>query len=79
VMPKHHILSDYFADQGHYFQAFQALQTAYIRLLRNPFYVPDEHDSRRAKVNASLEINSPNFIREVERIGNAWYPGLSTI
>lgn len=56
-------------------QAFQALQTAYIRLLRNPFYLPDDHDSRRAKGAASLEINSPNFIKEVERIGNAWYPG----
>lgn len=58
-----------------FLQAFQALQTAYIRLLRNPFYVPDDHDARRAKVNASLEINSPRFIKEVERIGNAWYPG----
>jgi hypothetical protein len=57
------------------FQAFHALQTAYIRLLRNPFYVPDDHDSRRAKGAASLEINSPNFVKEVERIGNAWYPG----
>ena len=56
-------------------QAFHALQTAYIRLLRNPFYVPDDHDSRRAKGAASLEINSPNFVKEVERIGNAWYPG----
>ncbi|KAM0689584.1 hypothetical protein Q7P36_010455 [Cladosporium allicinum] len=55
--------------------AFHALQTAYIRLLRNPFYVPDDHDSRRAKGAASLEINSPNFVKEVERIGNTWYPG----
>jgi hypothetical protein len=58
-----------------YRQAFHALQTAYIRLLRNPFYVPDDHDSRRAKGAASLEINSPRFVKEVERIGNAWYPG----
>lgn len=56
-------------------QAFQALQTAYIRLLRNPFYVPDDHDPRRAKGAASIEINSPKFVKEVERIGNAWYPG----
>ncbi|RMZ09869.1 hypothetical protein D0860_04074 [Hortaea werneckii] len=60
--------------------AFQALQTAYIRLLRNPFYVPDDHDPKLAKEKrGSLQITSPRFIREVERIGKVWYPGISVI
>ncbi|RMY46846.1 hypothetical protein D0865_09032 [Hortaea werneckii] len=61
-------------------KAFQALQTAYIRLLRNPFYVPDDHDPKLAKEKrGSLQITSPRFIKEVERIGKAWYPGISVI
>ncbi|KAF1824399.1 Sedlin [Dissoconium aciculare CBS 342.82] len=61
--------------------AFQALQTAYINLLRNPFYVPDEHDPRLSSKSrgASLRIESPKFTSEVERIGNAWYPGIASI
>ncbi|KAK5110717.1 hypothetical protein LTR62_005594 [Meristemomyces frigidus] len=59
--------------------AFQALQTAYIRLLRNPFYVPDDHDPRTTKLRGSLEITSSRFIKEVERIGRTWYPGITAI
>ncbi|KAK4549716.1 hypothetical protein LTR36_005017 [Oleoguttula mirabilis] len=59
--------------------AFQALQTAYISLLRNPFYVPDDHDPRATKGGASLQIASPRFIKEVERVGKAWYPGTTAI
>ncbi|KAK5134252.1 hypothetical protein LTR08_006796 [Meristemomyces frigidus] len=59
--------------------AFQALQTAYIRLLRNPFYVPDDHDPRATKGAGSLKITSPKFIKEVERIGKAWYPGIAAL
>ncbi|KAF2166868.1 hypothetical protein M409DRAFT_66417 [Zasmidium cellare ATCC 36951] len=55
--------------------AFQALQTAYVRLLRNPFYVPDDHDSKTAKTRSNLQIDSPKFINEVDRIGRNWYPG----
>ncbi|KAI7331044.1 hypothetical protein KC315_g5353 [Hortaea werneckii] len=54
--------------------------TAYIRLLRNPFYIPDDHDPKLAKEKrGSLQITSPRFIKEVERIGKAWYPGISAI
>lgn len=60
-------------------QAFQALQTAYIRLLRNPFYNPDDHDPRINKTVGSLQITSPNFIKEVDRIGRSWYPGNPTL
>ncbi|GAB7365219.1 hypothetical protein MBLNU230_g6305t1 [Neophaeotheca triangularis] len=60
--------------------AFQALQQAYINLLRNPFYVPDDHDPRKCQdKGASLEIKSPRFEKEVRRIGEAWYPGISTV
>ncbi|EMC97550.1 hypothetical protein BAUCODRAFT_67731 [Baudoinia panamericana UAMH 10762] len=59
--------------------AFQALQTAYIRLLRNPFYVPDEHDPKLHKGRGSLQITSPRFINEVDRIGKAWLPGMTAI
>ncbi|KAK4551946.1 hypothetical protein LTR86_010738 [Recurvomyces mirabilis] len=59
--------------------AFQALQTAYIRLLRNPFYVPDDHDPRTNRNRGSMEITSPRFIKEVERIGKAWYPGITAV
>jgi hypothetical protein len=62
-------------------KAFQALQTAYINLLRNPFYVPDEHDPRLSTKSqgASLQIESPKFTSEVDRIGKAWYPGISAL
>ncbi|KAF2864092.1 Sedlin [Piedraia hortae CBS 480.64] len=59
--------------------AFQALQLAYVRLLRNPFYVPDQHDPKKAQSRGTLEIASPRFIREVERIGKTWYPGISIL
>lgn len=63
------------------YQAFRALQTAYIRLLQNPFYVPDEHTPMAAasgKGNGG-QITSKKFIQEVKRIGEVWKPGLSTV
>ncbi|KXT04201.1 hypothetical protein AC578_108 [Pseudocercospora eumusae] len=56
--------------------AFQALQTAYIRLLRNPFYVPDDHNPKTARSLGNLQIDSPRFTKDVERIGQNWYPGI---
>ena len=58
-------------------QAFRALQTAYVRLLQNPFYVPDEHTPMAAKEGngRGSAITSRKFITEVERIGMAWKPG----
>lgn len=57
--------------------AFRALHTAYIRLLRNPFYDPDEHSPRAPVAEqrlGSMQITSPMFIKEVERIGRSWQP-----
>nr|POF16377.1 trafficking protein particle complex subunit 2-like protein [Quercus suber] len=60
--------------------AFQALQTAYIRLLRNPFYVPNDHDPKLSKnTGASLLITNSKFINDVERIGKNWYPGATDL
>lgn len=58
-------------------QVFKALQSAYISLLQNPFFDPDEHtppDGRGGK-----KITSRKFGAEVRRIGEAWYPGVSVI
>ncbi|EME44809.1 hypothetical protein DOTSEDRAFT_173181 [Dothistroma septosporum NZE10] len=55
--------------------AFQALQTVYMRLLQNPFYTPDDHDPKTAKTRGDLQITSPRFIKEIDRIGKNWYPG----
>ncbi|MDI1487332.1 MAG: hypothetical protein OHK93_006601 [Ramalina farinacea] len=56
--------------------AFKALQTAYIRLLQNPFYKPDEHTPMVAAhgQGKSGEIRSKKFIDEVRRIGDTWTP-----
>ncbi|WPH02209.1 Trafficking protein particle complex subunit 2-like protein [Acrodontium crateriforme] len=59
--------------------AFHAVQTAYIRLLRNPFYVPDEHNPKKAQGTGSLHIASPGFTKEIERIAKIWYPGITTL
>ena len=62
-------------------QAFRALQTAYIRLLQNPFYVPDDHTPMAVASGKgkSSQITSKRFIAEVERIGMTWRPGISII
>ena len=62
-------------------KAFRALQTAYIRLLQNPFYMPDEHTPMAAAsgTGKGSQITSRKFIAEVERIGMAWRPGLANV
>lgn len=65
--------------------AFKAIQKAYVALLRNPFYEPDDHDPVVAMQNGgggaegSLQITSRRFISEVERIGKTWYPGIGAM
>ena len=62
-------------------QAFRALQTAYIRLLQNPFYTPDDHVPMAAAGGRSsgAQIKSRRFIAEVERIGMTWRPGITNV
>ncbi|KAH8670958.1 Sedlin [Xylariales sp. PMI_506] len=48
---------------------FRAVQTAYVGLLQNPFYDPDEHEGRGKR------ISSRRFSEEMRRIGEKWVPG----
>ncbi|KIV99264.1 uncharacterized protein PV09_09034 [Verruconis gallopava] len=60
--------------------AFKALQSAYINLLRNPFYNPDDHaPAPGVKRSGPTHITSPRFIKEVQRIGEAWAPGVTSL
>ncbi|BCS28889.1 uncharacterized protein APUU_70459A [Aspergillus puulaauensis] len=55
--------------------AFRALQTAYIQLLQNPFYCPDDQVTM---TNGAVQASKPShitdekFITEVSRIGSLW-------
>jgi hypothetical protein len=63
-------------------QAFRALQTAYIKLLRNPFYNSDEHSPVSANAEqriGSTQITSRKFVQEVHKIAGAWSPGVTNI
>ncbi|KZF25606.1 Sedlin [Xylona heveae TC161] len=62
--------------------AFRAIQTAYIRLLQNPFYSPDDHTPLEIANNPLLkssQITSKRFIDDMRRIGDAWAPGVTNI
>ena len=63
------------------YKAFKALQTAYIRLLQNPFYVPDDHTPMAVASGGvkGSQITSKKFIDEVKRIGETWKPGMSVV
>lgn len=61
--------------------AFRAIHTAYIRLLRNPFYDPDDHSPRGVNGErrpGSMPIDSPRFTKEMRKIGDGWYPGATS-
>ncbi|ETS81635.1 hypothetical protein PFICI_06637 [Pestalotiopsis fici W106-1] len=49
---------------------FRAMQTAYVRLLQNPFYDPDDATDVGTK-----RITSRKFAEEMRRIGDVWVPG----
>ncbi|KAK6592397.1 hypothetical protein H4I95_11788 [Botrytis cinerea] len=52
---------------------FKAMQAAYIRLLQNPFYDPDEHCPVNGK--GGKKIVSRKFVEDMRRIGEGWVPG----
>ncbi|PLN75558.1 Sedlin [Aspergillus taichungensis] len=61
---------------------FRCLQTAYIRLLQNPFYFPDAHNPISKSAFAApdvLQITDKKFVAEVKRIGESWVPGVSSL
>ena len=61
--------------------AFRAVQTAYIQLMLNPFYAPDDRTPLQIANygGKSPEITSKKFINELQRIGRVWTPGLATV
>ncbi|OWO92758.1 malonyl CoA-acyl carrier protein transacylase [Marssonina coronariae] len=52
---------------------FRAMQAAYVRLLQNPFYEPDEHSPPTGR--GGKKITSKRFAEDVRRIGEGWTPG----
>lgn len=61
--------------------AFKAIQSAYVSLLMNPFYAPETRTPMQsfAATGKNPEITSKRFKGEMERIGNVWYPGITTV
>ncbi|SPN99526.1 uncharacterized protein DNG_02378 [Cephalotrichum gorgonifer] len=57
--------------------AFKALQSAYVSLLQNPFFDPDEHTPPQG--HGGRKITSRKFSAEVRKIGEAWYPGITAL
>ncbi|RFU29662.1 hypothetical protein B7463_g6662, partial [Scytalidium lignicola] len=54
---------------------FKAMQAAYVRLLQNPFYEPDEYTPPGGR--GGKPITSRRFTADMRRIGEAWSPGLT--
>ncbi|KAK5628769.1 hypothetical protein RRF57_004484 [Xylaria bambusicola] len=54
---------------------FRAVQTAYVRLLQNPFYDPDE----TTPLAGAKRITSRKFGDEMKRIGETWMPGVTAL
>lgn len=52
---------------------FKAMQNAYIRLLQNPFYEPDEYLVVEGN-KSGKRITSPLFVEEMRKIGENWVP-----
>ena len=61
--------------------AFRAVQTAYIQLLLNPFFTPEDRTPLQLAnyEGRAAEIKSKKFGMELQKIGNAWYPGIASI
>lgn len=57
--------------------AFLAIQKAYVALLQNPFYDPDEHSPATGR--GGKKIESRKFTEEVRRIGEHWRVGLTAL
>lgn len=58
-------------------QVFKAMQNAYIKLLQNPFYEPDVHSPTTGK--GGKKISSRRFEEEIQRIGEGWSPGMTSL
>jgi len=56
---------------------FRAMQMAYVRLLQNPFYDPDEHSPPTGR--GGKKITSKRFGDDMRRIGESWTPGVGSL
>ncbi|KAL7923652.1 Sedlin [Trichoderma austrokoningii] len=56
---------------------FRAMQSAYVRLLQNPFYNPDEHAPLGGE--GGRRITSKKFGDDMKRIGEGWTPGVTAL
>ncbi|UNI20686.1 hypothetical protein JDV02_006753 [Purpureocillium takamizusanense] len=56
---------------------FRAMQTAYVRLLQNPFFEPDEHAPLGGR--GGRRITSKKFAEDMKRIGESWTPGVTNL
>jgi len=53
---------------------FRAMQNAWVRLLQNPFFEPDEFSPTSGK--GGKRITSRRFGEEMRQIGEGWTPGV---
>ena len=53
------------------------MQTAYIKLLQNPFYEPDEHSPLAGR--GGKTITSKKFTDDMRKIGETWTPGVTQL
>ncbi|PHH70236.1 hypothetical protein CDD82_7249 [Ophiocordyceps australis] len=56
---------------------FRAMQNAYVRLLQNPFFDPDQHAPLGG--SGGKTIASRRFKDEMRRIGETWVPGMTAL
>ncbi|PNY27483.1 Trafficking protein particle complex subunit 2-like protein [Tolypocladium capitatum] len=56
---------------------FRAMQGAFVRLLQNPFFEPDEHVPLGGRGGRS--ITSKKFSEDMKRIGEGWTPGVTSL
>ncbi|KAF4966856.1 hypothetical protein FSARC_5513 [Fusarium sarcochroum] len=56
---------------------FRAMQQAYVKLLQNPFYDPDEHAPLGGR--GGKKITSRKFAEDMKRIGEGWTPGVTSL
>ncbi|CAG1993647.1 unnamed protein product [Fusarium graminearum] len=56
---------------------FRAMQHAYVKLLQNPFYDPDEHAPLGGR--GGKKITSRKFTDDMKRIGEGWTPGVTSL
>lgn len=65
--------------EGEMRTVFKAMQTAYVRLMQNPFFEPDEHSPVAQTGAAGRRITSRRFAEDMRRIGEGWTPGVTAL